>query len=86
MDQRLQTYNTKVLAFLKDQAKTEAGSQCQTIEPGTPEWASWDSYFRHHLGFEFPSMTRKLANQQQAVTVPTQWPEWFDTSYSPVAA
>lgn len=46
-----------------------------------PEWESWGSYFKEYLGFEPLAMRRTRFNQQQCMTVPTQWPEWFDSNY-----
>lgn len=56
------------------------------IKPGSPEWEAWDRYFRGHLGFHPYAMQRVLSGQQQSMTVPAQWPEWFDPSFSSVQA
>lgn len=57
-----------------------------TIAPSTPEWKAWESYFLTFLGF-CPVAMQRIANGKQIVmTVPTQWPEWFDDRYSTVEA
>lgn len=56
-----------------------------TIQPGTAEWMAWERYFIGYLGF-CPWAMWHVATQHKAgnpaeMTVPAQWPEWFDTSY-----
>jgi hypothetical protein len=69
----------------------QARQNLPTIKPGTEEWKAWERYFIGYLGFS-PWAMWHVATQHQwgktdaAMTVPTQWPEWFDTSYSSVQA
>ena len=76
--------NQEIANYAKDQ--TKAGTaKFHVFEPkdiGSPEWCSWDNYLKTRLGFEFPSMARLREGRQKAVTVPTQWPQWFDPSYT----
>ena len=65
----------------------KARQNLPTIKPGTQEWMAWERYFTEHLAFR-PWAMRHVAsahlteNTGSAMTVPAQWPEWFDTSYS----
>ena len=54
-----------------------------TIQPGMPEWPAWEEYFVRHLGFEPLAMYRVRTRQQQLMTVPDQWPQWFDPGFVP---
>jgi len=61
------------------------------IKPGTAEWGAWERYFIGYLGFRpwmmgYVDWNHHEGRTDKAMTVPTQWPEWFDTSYSSVAA
>jgi len=54
------------------------------IKLGTPEWQAWERYFREYRGFE-PVVMKRInidQNPDKAMTVPTQWPEWFDIEYA----
>lgn len=62
-------------------AQTSGVSEFPVIRPGTPEWVAWERYFDKQLGWRpwiFKAVTR---GEKQLMTVPTQWPEWFDLSY-----
>jgi hypothetical protein len=54
------------------------------IKLGSPEWQAWERYFREYRGFEPVVMQRINVDQNpdKAMTVPTQWPEWFDADYA----
>lgn len=79
-------YGQKALAFV---SKMEPGARqnLPTIKPGTQEWLAWERYFIGYLGFS-PWAMQHVGQQHSwgkmdaVMTVPTQWPEWFDTSYS----
>lgn len=83
-------YGQKALEYVE---KTELKSRqnLPTIKPGTAEWDAWERYFVNYLGFQ-PWMMghvewhHREGRTDKAMTVPTQWPEWFDTSYSSEAA
>lgn len=68
----------------------QARQNLPTIKPDTNEWRAWENYFRRHLGF-YPFAMKHVVQQhlwgktEAAMTVPTQWPEWFDTSYAAAA-
>jgi hypothetical protein len=54
------------------------------IRLGSAEWQAWERYFREYLGFE-PVVMKRInidQNKEKAMTVPTQWPEWFDSEYA----
>src|SRR5262245_56997002 len=53
-----------------------------TISPGSEEWSDWERYFRDHLGWEPYAMKLARTGQIASMTVPTQWPQWFDDSFS----
>lgn len=71
-------------------AAQNAGQKTQallpTIKPGTAEWQAWERYFVNHLGFEPWAMTAARLGQIEKMTVPAQWPEWFDSEFSSIAA
>lgn len=80
------TYGRKAMEFV---AKMDllARQNLPTIKPDTNEWQAWERYFRQHLGFYPWAMwhvehQHRVGNDQAAMTVPAQWPEWFDTSAS----
>jgi hypothetical protein len=67
----------------------KARQNLPTIKPDTDEWRAWERYFIGHLGFRPWAMQHVLKRHSMdetdaAMTVPTQWPEWFDTSYTSV--
>lgn len=53
-----------------------------TIKLGQPECEAWVKYFEKHLGWRPWALKALQAGNIQAMTVPAQWPEWFDTSYA----
>lgn len=62
-----------------------------TIQPETAEWNAWERYFVEFLGFYPWAMKHAMQGHQAdkegaAMTVPAQWPEWFDSRYSSVNA
>jgi len=76
-------YGAKALEFCKTVA---AGSKEKaafpTIRPGTEEWRTWEAYFNGYLGFDPAMMKMVRAGRFAAMTVPSQWPEWFDGEYA----
>lgn len=80
-------YGQKAQEFVS-KLDPKARQNLPTIKPGTDEWMAWERYFNGHLGFQ-PWVMRRVAldhltekESDSVMTVPTQWPEWFDTSYS----
>lgn len=64
----------------------EAGT-AHTIRQGTPEWDVWMRYFDQHIGVRPYAVQIAIARavmmkeeHKAEVTVPTQFPEWFDPS------
>jgi hypothetical protein len=47
----------------------------------TPEYEAWARYFDIHLRWRPYVMSMVEAGQSQGLTLPAQWPEWFDPSY-----
>ena len=78
-------YGKRAMEFTKNQLKIQDRNTkdqiFQAIEQGTTEWQSWEKYFKEYLGFEPLAMRRTRYNEQRSMTVPAQWPEWFDSSY-----
>lgn len=79
-------YGRRALEYTANQLKVQGKSPKDqifpTIQPGSPEWQRWEAYFREYLGFDPLAMRRVRFGQQQSMTVPTQWPEWFDSNYT----
>ena len=75
-------YGKRAMAYCENQKKLDSKATFPTIKQGMPEWQSWETYFRNYLGFDPLAMKRVRADQQKSMTVPTQWPEWFDSEYT----
>jgi hypothetical protein len=70
-------YDAMALKF----AQSSGLSEFPVIVPGTPEWIAWQRYFDGHLRWQ-PWIFKAIASGQKTqMTVPTQWPEWFDSSF-----
>jgi hypothetical protein len=66
--------------FRKGLALMEQSGQAVEIKPGSAEWNAWVTYFDRIVGKRPIAMTMTLNDQGQgAITVPTQWPQWFDS-------
>ena len=63
------------------QANCEPG-KVPTAALGTAECDAWARYFRNHLGWEPWMLTAVERHNIPSMTLPTQWPEWFDTSWT----
>jgi hypothetical protein len=73
----LENYNQRAHKF----AQTSGLLEFPTIEPGTPECVAWERYFRIHLGGVPHAFQMLMERRIRAMTVPAQWPEWFDISF-----
>lgn len=51
------------------------------VKQGTEEWNRWAEYFRA-LGCEPYQMKMVRWKQLETMTMPAQWPEWFDTDWA----
>lgn len=51
------------------------------IDRGSPEFEAWATYFVKHLGWEPWALKAVRMGTIEAMTMPAQWPEWFDTSF-----
>jgi hypothetical protein len=49
------------------------------IKSGDPEFAAWGDYFDRTLGERPLAFRMAIDDPKRGFTVPTQWPEWFDT-------
>lgn len=72
-----QNYDQRALKF----AQSSGLSEFPAVKPGTPEWTAWERYFDQHLRWRPWVFKAVMHGQKQAMTMPTQWPEWFDLSY-----
>lgn len=70
-------YDERVLKF----AQASSVSEFPTIRPGSPEWLAWERYFDRHLHWRPWIFKAVVRGEKQVMTVPTQWPEWFDSSF-----
>lgn len=52
------------------------------IRLGTAEYEAWAKYFVNHLHWTPWALRALRTHQIDAMTVPAQWPEWFDTDYA----
>lgn len=73
----LKTYGQRALEY----ARASGQAIFPTISPGMPEFTAWERYFRNHLGGVPYAFQMALEGKIKAMTVPTQWPEWFDSSF-----
>jgi hypothetical protein len=80
-------YGAKALAYaIQQNAGQKVLAVLPTIKLGSAEWQAWERYFIEHLGFEPFAMKRARAEEGREMTVPAQWPEWFDSGFSSVNA
>ena len=71
-------YDQRALSF----AQASGLSEFPTIKPGMPEWTAWERYFDKHLRWRPWIFKAICGGQKTEMTVPTQWPEWFDLRYA----
>jgi hypothetical protein len=74
-----ETFHPMAMAFI--QANCETGA-VPTIKHGSPECEAWGKYFDGHLGWQPWAFRALMDGSLQEMTVPTQWPEWFDRDYA----
>lgn len=66
--------------FEKATAHIQQTKKPSTIKIGEPEFDAWEAYFRRTIG-ELPvTFAMAMKDEKRSFTVPTQWPEWFDTA------
>lgn len=80
-----QNYNERVIAYAAS-AKGMNGNKFPTIKYGSPEYKVWGRYFRDHLRWVPWAYARLEREEGKEMTVPTQWPEWFDSSFSGITS
>lgn len=55
------------------------------IWPGSPEFDAWRTYFLDHLHWRPWAFEATRKGDILGMTVPAQWPEWFDKDYAGAA-
>lgn len=50
-----------------------------SIQLGEPEFAAWVDYFDRVVGKRPIALIACMGDKDRALTVPTKWPEWFDS-------
>lgn len=60
----------------------EKAKQAYTVDAGSPECAAWLDYFDRHIGARPYTLQMALLKPKDDAqfTMPTQWPEWFDSA------
>lgn len=48
------------------------------LKPSTPEWLAWMQYFAKRGIMVKNAVAMVVRGERPSMTVPTQWPEWFD--------
>lgn len=75
-----ENYDARAMAFIQREGTDK--NKLPTISPGSPEFAAWERYFQDHLGFRPWALKAVKWGEIEKMTVPAQWPEWFDTNYA----
>ena len=57
--------------------------QHPTIMRDSPEFAAWQEYFDRWLHHRPVVFRMLLEASGREMTVPEQWPQWFDSSFTP---
>lgn len=57
------------------------GTEYAVIKKDTPEAEAWTAYFRW-LDYDPWAMRALKSGRIESMTVPTQWPEWFDLDFA----
>lgn len=68
------------LAFIAKGSLT-GKSPAFPVKFGTAEWAAWEQYFRD-LRAEPYQMKMVRWKQMETMTMPAQWPQWFDSHWA----
>jgi hypothetical protein len=73
--------NPKMRAFFeKATAHIQQTKKPCAIKAGEPEFAAWGEYFQRTIGALPLAFAMAGKDAGRSFTVPTQWPEWFDTA------
>ncbi len=73
----LKNYDEMAMKFAKASGETEF----PTMAKDSPECVAWGKYFDNHLGGRPGAYKALISERIKLMTIPTQWPEWFDPSY-----
>ena len=68
--------------FARGLATIEATGQAAAFDLGSAEHEAWARYFDAHLRWRPWALSALERRQIEMLTMPTQWPEWFDTNYA----
>lgn len=80
MPRELKIENPKMRAFFeKAVAHIQQTKTPCAIPSGQPEFVAWCAYFEKHVGALPVALQMAISDPTRSITVPTQWPEWFDT-------
>lgn len=77
-----ETFATTGAMFIERQRAIQGGGHRPwAIKPGEAEWLAWERYFRGFLDWT-PAVLRMVEiGTVPSMTVPCQWPEWFDDRF-----
>jgi hypothetical protein len=79
MDQLQKLKNPKAREFYqRAEEQIRSAGAGFVISHGMPEFAAWAQYF-NRLGWCPFGMAVAMRDTTKQVTMPTQWPQWFDT-------
>lgn len=67
-------------------AKLSGETEFPTITLGSPACVAWEKYFDQFLRGRPWAYRALIAGTIKEMTVPTQWPEWFDPAYAAAKA
>ncbi len=77
-----QNFGAKALQYAKGSGEIEF----PTISLGSPACVAWGKYFDLYLKGRPWAYRALIAGTIKEMTVPTQWPEWFDPAYAAAKA
>lgn len=72
--------------FLRGMAHIQANNSAVPATVGSPTHKAWATYFRDHLCWTPWFLTALETGQIREMTLPAQWPEWFDPDYRAAAS
>lgn len=73
-------YFDRAQAFVEGLPK-ESRKSLPTITDASPNFAAWRQYFERHLGWTPWVLKLVLMQPGRQMTVPTEWPSWFDSGF-----
>jgi hypothetical protein len=79
----MKAFFDEALAWI--QREKAAGKEPASIELGSPQWAAWRAYLVERTGAVPAVMRMAEKNGSGTMTMPTEWPHWFDVRSVPQA-